>query len=135
MRASPFSAEIRAGRQAGAATILLHGELDATAEPDLQQAFGQATAGRAGVVTLDFSDVSFMNSTGIALIVELLSEAQRDGRKLQALGLSPHYREIFEITRLSEFIQVLNDGQGGGVMDLPTAATSPATSTTTGGKQ
>ena len=45
-----------------------------------------------------------MNSSGIGLLVTLLICAQRQGLRLVAFGLTDHYREIFEFTRLNEAI-------------------------------
>jgi anti-sigma B factor antagonist len=50
-----------------------------------------------------------MNSTGIALVVGLLARARKSKRRIVACGLSPHYREIFEITRLADFMPVFRD--------------------------
>jgi anti-sigma B factor antagonist len=58
-------------------------------------------------LTLDFRGVGYINSTGIALVVRLLAEARRDGRTVRAIGLTPHYREIFRITRLSDFMDIV----------------------------
>ncbi len=55
---------------------------------------------------LDFARTNYINSTGIALIVQLLANARARGIALSARGLSPHYREIFEITRLSDFMRI-----------------------------
>ena len=61
------------------------------------------------VVELDFAGVDYINSTGIALIVRLLAEARRDHREVRARGLSEHYREIFRITRLSDYVTLEDD--------------------------
>ena len=58
---------------------------------------------------LDFAAVDYINSTGIALIVGLLGRARADGVAVAACGLSDHYREIFEITRLSDFMSIYAD--------------------------
>jgi anti-anti-sigma regulatory factor len=50
-----------------------------------------------------------INSTGIALIVSLLARARKSKRKLLACGLSQHYVEIFQITRLVDFMSVFPD--------------------------
>jgi anti-anti-sigma factor len=60
-------------------------------------------------VVLDFAAVDYINSTGIALIVSVLARARAERRKVVASGLSPHYREIFDITRLSDFIELFPD--------------------------
>ena len=58
---------------------------------------------------LDFETVDYINSTGIALIVSLLGRARAEQRPVFASGLSDHYRHIFSITRLSDFIQIYRD--------------------------
>ena len=47
-----------------------------------------------------------MNSGGIGLLVTLLVRAQRQGKRLKAVGLNEHYRQIFALTRLDEAIGI-----------------------------
>ena len=90
-----------------AADVLeLHGDVNASAEQALMEGYAQATAGGASSVTLDFGDAEYINSTGIALIVGLLAQARTQGIEIKATGLSDHYREIFEITRLADFMTI-----------------------------
>ena len=90
------------------ARIELRGDIDGSARESLAAAYDQAAA-TAPASLLDFAAVDYINSTGIALIVGLLARARADGRSISACGLSPHYREIFEITRLSDFMTILAD--------------------------
>lgn len=97
-------------READALSIIdLVGTIDGQAEPALDAAYTACDEQRAVGVALDFDDVDFINSTGIALIVSLLARARRDGRRVSAWGLTDHYREIFEITRLSDFVEIYAD--------------------------
>lgn len=105
--ATPFRADVI--DDPVVARVVLHGDVNAEADPALPDAYATATANGATSVLLDFEHVDFMNSTGIALIVELLADAMRSGRTLRAAGLSAHYREIFDITRLSEHIAVADE--------------------------
>jgi anti-sigma B factor antagonist len=50
-----------------------------------------------------------MNSGGIGLLVTLLVRAQRQRQNLLACGLTEHYRQIFELTRLDEAIGIYDD--------------------------
>jgi anti-anti-sigma factor len=88
------------------AVLALHGDVNASAEAALQGAYGEATSGDPGAVVLDFSAVEYINSTGIALIVGLLAQARARDVEVRATGLSDHYREIFEITRLADFMTI-----------------------------
>ena len=87
--------------------VRMHGDLDGRAEETLGTAYAQVAAIGSGRLTLDFGEVSYINSTGIALVVRLLADARRDGRTVRAVGLTPHYREIFRITRLSDFMDIV----------------------------
>ncbi len=94
----------------GAAVIELAGEVDGGAAGVLNAAYEQAVgSGEPGTVVLDFARVGYINSTGIALIVSVLARARAERRTVVASGLSEHYREIFDITRLSDFIEVFGD--------------------------
>jgi anti-sigma B factor antagonist len=86
--------------------IELHGDIDGGARDALNAAYDSAGE---GALLLDFADVEYINSTGIALIVGLLARARTDRRPVSARGLSAHYREIFEITRLSDFMTILTE--------------------------
>jgi anti-anti-sigma factor len=97
-------------RSAGAVSIIsLEGEIDSFAEEALSQAYAQAAGPDVKAVLLKFDKVDYINSTGIALIVGLLAQARKAGRRLLTSGLSPHYLEIFQITRLSDFMQIYPD--------------------------
>ncbi len=50
-----------------------------------------------------------MNSGGIGLLVTLLVRANRAHQRLTAFGLSDHYRQIFELTRIDEAISLHAD--------------------------
>jgi anti-sigma B factor antagonist len=100
----------------GEARLAMHGDVDIAADDVLSAAYGEAAAAGATRIVLDFGAVDYINSTGIALIVRLLAEARRDHREVIALGLSDHYREIFRITRLSDYLTIA---------DAPSAASVP----------
>lgn len=105
MTATDFGVQTR--REDGIAVLELAGDVSGAAEGGLQFAYGEVAADP--VVVLDFAAVDYINSTGIALIVGLLAEARRNGQEVRARGLAEHYREIFRITRLSDFMTILDE--------------------------
>jgi anti-sigma B factor antagonist len=107
MTTKPFSAYVRS--QLEAVTIDLQGEINAFAEADLTAAYDEAEASNPSKILLNFSDVYYINSTGIALIVGLLARARKAHRQIYVFGLSDHYMEIFQITRLVDFMTVYAD--------------------------
>lgn len=91
---------------AGAALVTVTGALTNAAEADLMAVVGEVTAQGIHTMILDFSQITYINSTGIGLLVTLLVRANRLNLHLAACGLNEHYREIFALTRLEEAFSV-----------------------------
>ena len=85
------------------------GEINGFAEDALNAAYAEADAKDTKTILLNFKGVDYINSTGIALIVGLLAKARASHKRLLACNLSEHYVEIFNITRLSDFMSVFPD--------------------------
>lgn len=95
-------------RRVNAATSIIdiQGEVSAFAENVLMEAYTEASTPTMRTIILNFKGLEYMNSSGIGLIVTLLIRVNRQKQRLLALGLSEHYRHIFEITRLSDAIKI-----------------------------
>jgi anti-anti-sigma factor len=107
MENNAFAATVR--RREGMAIIDLAGDVNSFADGALAEAYAEATRGDASSVLLNFREVAYINSTGIALIVSLLAQARKSQRRLLACNLSDHYQEIFQITRLADFMAIFPD--------------------------
>lgn len=90
----------------GTSVIDIHGEINAFAENALMDAYTQASSYGARNILINFSNLDYMNSSGIGLLVTLLIRANRQKQRLLACGLSEHYLQIFELTRLNEAISI-----------------------------
>jgi len=89
-----------------ASVVDIQGEITSFAEGVLMDAYNQASGGGANAIILNFKGLEYMNSGGIGLLVTMLIRANRQNRKLLAYGLTDHYQQIFEVTRLNEAIQI-----------------------------
>ncbi len=107
MTASELQVAVR--KRESVAVIDLVGDVNGAAGDALDRAYSEAAAHGVGSIALNFERAEFINSTGIALIVGLLARARTSGIEMRAFGLSVHYREIFEITRLSDFMTISDD--------------------------
>lgn len=103
------SLDVIVRRQPRAAILDLTGEINAAAEATLNAGYAQAEQSDPEVIVLNFAKVDYMNSTGIALVVGVLARARKSRRRLVACGLSPHYQEIFAITRLADYMPLFVD--------------------------
>lgn len=90
----------------GVAIIDLPARIDASTEQGLSDSYTEAVSGAPSRIVLNFAGVDYLSSTGIALIVGILARSRKEGREITAAGLSDHYREIFEITRLADFMKI-----------------------------
>lgn len=89
-----------------AAVVDIKGDVTAACEQVLMDAYTQASDGGSRAIILNFTELMYMNSGGIGLLVTLLVRANRHGQRLLAFGLNEHYREIFSLTRLDEAILI-----------------------------
>jgi anti-sigma B factor antagonist len=91
------------------AVLDIEGEITAASEEALSRAYAESAGAGTRAVILNFSGLEYMNSGGIGLLVTLLVRANRAKQKLLAFGLTDHYRQIFELTRLDEAIGIFDD--------------------------
>jgi anti-sigma B factor antagonist len=91
--------------------IDIEGDVTAASEDVVMEAFARASADGVRAIVFNFAALDYMNSGGIGLLVTLLVRAQRQGQHVLGCGLSPHYREIFELTRLDEAVSIHDSEQ------------------------
>ena len=108
MPGTPFETSVRA--EDSSTVVDLSGDIDRSAGDGLNAAYEDAAKG-PGRLIFNFTNVDYINSTGIAVIVGVLAKARAAQRDVSAFGLSDHYREIFAITRLSDFMEIHDDEQ------------------------
>jgi anti-sigma B factor antagonist len=82
------------------------GDVTAASEDVLMDAYGRAASERTRAIVFNFENLEYMNSGGIGLLVTLLVRANRQRQRILAFGLSEHYRQIFELTRLDDAIGI-----------------------------
>ena len=90
----------------GVAILDIQGDITSASEDALGEAYAEAAEGGTRAVALNFTGLEYMNSGGIGLLVTLLVRANRAKQRLLAFGLTEHYRQIFELTRLDEAIGI-----------------------------
>jgi len=107
MATTTFEAHVR--HRPPVAIIDLQGEINTFAEAALNAAYAAAVGPQPEMILLNFREVAYINSTGIALVVGLLKRARQANCKLAVCNLSEHYQEIFQITRLTDYMRLFPD--------------------------
>jgi anti-sigma B factor antagonist len=91
--------------------IDIQGEVTGFSENTLMDAYTHASIGETANIILNFTSLEYMNSSGIGLLVTLLIRTRRQNQRLMAYGLNDHYKQIFNLTRLNEAIQIFDSEQ------------------------
>jgi anti-sigma B factor antagonist len=86
--------------------IDIGGELTSFAEEELTSAINQANKDDVNCILLNFRELTYMNSSGIGLLVTTLIRLGRQDKSLVAVELSDHFRQVFELTKLNEAIHL-----------------------------
>lgn len=82
----------------------LAGDLTAFSEPTVLGAYKNA-AGGARAILLNFTGVPYINSGGIAVVIDILTQARRSGHRILITGLTPHYAKVFTMVGVRKFAQ------------------------------
>ena len=84
------------------AVLRFSGDITGTSNDAVFKAYRKIPAGASKLV-FDFSKVEYINSSGIALVIELLMAAKKDNRTIQSFGLSPHFQKVFVMVGLNQY--------------------------------
>jgi anti-anti-sigma factor len=88
----------------GCVTLRLAGELDVESVSMLEHAAERHFSGGAESVTLDLSELMFIDSTGLAAVALVARLCERDGRTLQIVPGPRAVQRLFEITGLVDVL-------------------------------
>ncbi len=85
------------------AVIRFEGDIASTSKDAVLGAYQSLNKETAKLVMLDFTGVEYINSSGIALIIQLLIEAANSGQKVYAFGLSAHFTKVFTMVGITKY--------------------------------
>ncbi len=60
-------------------------------------------------VLLDFTRVDYINSSGIALVIQMMMEANKSGQHICAFGLTPHFQKVFTMVGITKYAKLYPD--------------------------
>lgn len=91
---------------AGVTTLQVSGEIDLHASPALRGALQKCAAAKAPCVLLDFSKVTYIDSSGLATLIEYVRESSGFKGKFGLFGLQKKVQTIFDLVRLNELFVI-----------------------------
>jgi anti-anti-sigma factor len=102
---SPF--DLTLSEQTGAVHVTLTGELDISTAPRLEEAMRRAEAELPGLLVIDLSQLDFMDSTGLRLLVTADERARAGGRRLVLIRGNDMIQRVLHLTRLDERLEIV----------------------------
>jgi len=84
----------------------LEGEIDLDVSPRLERAIKSMIRKRPDRIIVDLSGVTFIDSSGLAVLIRAMQDVQNYGGKLTLSGIGPGLRSIFEMARLDQFFLI-----------------------------
>ena len=95
--------------------VKVKGDVDMNSSTDVREALGLVFKQRSiatKALVVDLSQVRYMDSSGIATLVEALQTCMKQGMQLRLADLSPAVKDVFELARLAAVFEIytsLND--------------------------
>lgn len=100
---------VRSEQREGAIFVAPVGDVDLTASPVLRNELKRVQAGRPERLVIDLSQVPYMDSSGVATLVEAMQVSRKNGSKLVLCGMQSKVKSIFEIARLDTVFTIVPD--------------------------
>ncbi len=101
--------EINVERDGVVAVVVVSGDVDAATAPQLRQQFDDLLADGQQDFVIDLSGVKFMDSSGLAALVQLFKRVRIGHGDVRLCGLQPEVGRIFELTRLNRVFDIFPD--------------------------
>lgn len=101
--------ELETRRGEGLVQLVLRGELDLSTVQKVEDELAAVESGEDKVLVLDLSGLTFLDSTGLRLMVTADQRAQKDGRRLVIVKGPETVQRVFSITKLDETLEMVDD--------------------------
>ena len=102
------SLRVQTRRLPRATVIELHGDVSADGEADITAAYEEAVADGPGPVLFEMTETSYINTSGISVLISVAMEARKAERTILVSGARPHYRTVVDLVRFSSFVSMFD---------------------------
>jgi len=100
--------EINLEKQDDITIFDVQGDVTAFSEPFFTKAYQTANDQAANKLLLKFTEDAYINSGGIAILIQLLAQTKRNNQQICITGLSSHFKKIFNMVGITKFAKIYN---------------------------
>jgi anti-sigma B factor antagonist len=87
-------------------TVTIRGRITVSNSGEMRAALGEALRAKPASVSLDLSGVSYLDTSGLATLIEAARIARKQGTRLILSGMHDQPRYFFEITQLDRLFEI-----------------------------
>ena len=98
--------EINLENQGDITIFDVQGDVTAFSEPFFNKAYQDAKDQGTDKILLKFSEDAYINSGGIAILIQLLAQTKRNNQQITITGLSNHFKKIFNMVGITKFAKI-----------------------------
>ncbi len=92
----------------GALICLMQGEININNSPELRKIFDAIIKRDEKRVLLDLSSVSYIDSSGLATLIEMFQRLKKIGGKLRLCNMAEKIKSVFELTKLNKLFEIFD---------------------------
>ncbi|MFA5068918.1 MAG: STAS domain-containing protein [Candidatus Omnitrophota bacterium] len=92
----------------GITTYEISGDIDINSSPEVREFFEKGLKGKMMKVLVNLSGVPYVDSSGLATLVEMLKKTRSYGGRLRISNLAPKVKSLFEITKLEKLFEIFD---------------------------
>ena len=98
--------EIMLQKQGEVTLLDIKGDITAFSEPYLNDAYKDLNSQGAGKLIFNFEDSAYINSGGIAVLIQILVQTKRNNQQVRIAGLSEHFKKVFNMVGITKFAAI-----------------------------
>ena len=87
----------------------IDGEIDINSSPTIKKSFDKLISQKTPKIVINLSKVTYVDSSGLATLVEILKNMRSYGGRMRLACMSPKIKSLFEITKLEKLFEILAD--------------------------
>lgn len=100
--------KIREEKNGDRIVCAIEGEVNITTSVDLRKAFDELIKRNEKKVLIEFSRVEYIDSSGLATLIEMLQRLKKIGGRMRVCGMNQKVHNAFEITKLHKLFEVFD---------------------------
>ena len=102
--------EIQLERQKDIVLMHIQGDITSHSEPYINEAYKELNEqGFTQKILIQFEEDAYINSGGIAVLIQILAQTQKNNQQIGITGLSEHFKKIFRMVGITKFANIYDD--------------------------